>query len=142
MKPKHFKLAELVDPRFLDLKTFTPGSENVWRLLDTRLMILLDDLRDRYGPLTINNWAGGGNFKESGLRWWETSTGATWSDHKFGRAADIRSAYVAAEEILEDIKTAKYTHPLLSVVESDTPTWVHVGVANHNSGGILWVPFR
>lgn len=41
-------------------------------------------------PVTINNWATGGAYKESGLRDFNTSTGASYSAHKFGAGMDLK----------------------------------------------------
>lgn len=72
-RPKHFKLAELVDPHFL-----TMPEDEVWDLLDENALRAIDALRDRFGPLLIN----GRGYTESGLRRLDTKTGAKLSMHK------------------------------------------------------------
>ena len=46
----HFAIHELV-PRNI----FKDRGEKAWELLDDRLLITLDRLRERYGPMTVNN---------------------------------------------------------------------------------------
>lgn len=72
-RPKHFKLAELVDPHFL-----TMPEDEVWAMLDENALRAIDGLRDKFGPLRIN----GNGYTESGLRRSNTKTGAKLSMHK------------------------------------------------------------
>jgi hypothetical protein len=49
-KCNHFSVHELV-PR----SVFEKRGERAWQLLDERLLITLDRLRERYGSTTVNN---------------------------------------------------------------------------------------
>ena len=80
-RPKHFTLAELVDPHFL-----TMPEDEVWAMLDENALRAIDALRDKFGPLLIN----GRGYTESGLRRSNTKTGAKFSMHKYGRAFDLK----------------------------------------------------
>lgn len=53
-KCSHFKIQELVPPAIFEAR-----GEKAWELLDERLLITLDRLRDRFGPITVNNWHSG-----------------------------------------------------------------------------------
>lgn len=79
--PKHFNLAELVDPHFL-----TMPEDEVWAMLDDNALRAIDAMRDKFGPLRIN----GNGYTESGLRRPDTKTGAKFSMHKYGRAFDLK----------------------------------------------------
>lgn len=80
-RPKHFNLAELVDPHFL-----TMPEDKVWAMLDDNALRAIDAMRDKFGPLRIN----GNGYTESGLRRPDTKTGAKFSMHKYGRAFDLK----------------------------------------------------
>lgn len=80
--PKHFKLAELVDPWFISQHS----ESEVWDLLDENALRAIDSLRERFGPLRIN----GNGYTESGLRRPDTKTGGKFSQHKYGRAFDLK----------------------------------------------------
>jgi len=53
---KHFKIQELVPPAVFDAR-----GERAWELLDERMLITLDKLRERYGPVTVNTGIRGAN---------------------------------------------------------------------------------
>ena len=82
-RPDHFRLEELVDPLL-----FRHAGERCWELLDERALQALDALRERFGPLVVNNWHSKGSsftnqiYRESGLRRWDTKTGAARSQHE------------------------------------------------------------
>ena len=80
---EHFKIHELVPP-----KVFQDRGERAWQLLDTRLLITLDKLRNRFGPMTINNYYWGKDREWSGLRTPDSPYYSAYSQHTFGRAAD------------------------------------------------------
>jgi len=48
---EHFSIHELVPPH-----VFHKRGEKAWELLDERLLITLDKLRQRYGRMTVNNY--------------------------------------------------------------------------------------
>ena len=81
-RPKHFTLAELVDPWFISQHS----ESEVWDLLDENALRAIDAMRDKFGPLLIN----GRGYTESGLRRSNTKTGAKFSMHKYGRAFDLK----------------------------------------------------
>jgi hypothetical protein len=82
----NFTLCEFIDPVTYD--RFGAKSQ---RYIDPNIIKAAQYLRSITGlGITINNWATGGPYKESGLRNFETSTGAKYSAHKFGRAADLK----------------------------------------------------
>lgn len=59
--------------------------------IDYKVIAFAQFMRENTGePITINNWATGGSYKESGLRSFNTSTGSSLSQHKYGRAVDIK----------------------------------------------------
>ena len=84
-RPKYFALNELVPPDVIASR-----GEQAWQLMDDRILRGADWLREKFGPCVINGKFGGKGFTESGLRSPFTTTGAKWSQHKFGRAVDLK----------------------------------------------------
>ncbi len=132
----HFDIRELVGP-----DVFAKRGMLAWDLMDAELLRTLDQLRKRYGVITINNWADGGTFKESGLRDPLTTTGAVWSMHKFGRAADLKFKDVSAMDVQEDVLAHPDLFPLLTCMENAeaTKTWLHVDTRNHSQQQQIWI---
>lgn len=126
-RPKYFQLHELVGPDVLDAR-----GEAAWELLDPRLLASLDRLRAFFGPISINNWMWGGGRTESGLRSALTSTGARYSQHKYGRASDCHFKQVTPQEAYERILANPEDFPLVTCLEhiDATPSWLHVDVRN------------
>ena len=89
-KPKHFSVQELVPPAI-----YNKRGEKSLELIDVRIVMILDHLREKLGkPITVNNWQWGGGYSQSGLRSVEHYGGSesyfdSFSQHKYGRGADI-----------------------------------------------------
>lgn len=134
-RPKFFILQELVDPSI-----YEHWGERAWEWLDRPALVTLDSLRNKFGPITVNNWHAGGLFKESGLRTFKTSTGAQWSMHRYGRAFDPKPKNATPQEVHAYVLAHPDEFPLLTTLEAieDTPTWVHFDTRNHGKPGI-WV---
>jgi len=140
MKPKHFRIEELVSKALFNQYKNRP--HYLWGLFDNRLLITLDRLRERYGKCSINNWLWNGSFQFSGFREPACTIGAALSQHRFGRGADLKFADITPEAIRLDIKSNP-TNPAfeyITCVELGTPTWLHVDTRFHEGKGILWVP--
>ena len=132
--PEHFEPHELVPPDVYDALNGNPTK--IFRLFDDRLLKTSDRLRDRYGPMTINNYHWGGDRTESGLRHPGTATGASWSDHKYGRAIDTIFKNITAEEVRQEI-IADPMHPdfqhitVLEMTLKGKPiSWLHFAIRN------------
>jgi hypothetical protein len=97
-RPKHFALNELVPPDVIASR-----GEQAWQLMDERILRGADWLREKFGPCVINGKFGGKGFTESGLRNPLTTTGARWSQHKFGRAVDLKFLKVNVKEVYDYI---------------------------------------
>ena len=99
-KPRHFKVQELVPPT-----VYLDRGEKSIQLMDTRLLLLIDELRDYYGPAVINDWLWDGSFTESGLRTPDCTYYSPYSQHTLGRAVDLKFKNVEAKKI----RIAKHT---------------------------------
>ena len=134
-RPKYFALQELVGPEF-----FQKWGERSWEWLRPELLQTIDQIREKFGSVTINNWHVGGVFKESGLRDFITSTGAGNSLHKYGCAMDCKFQGVKPAEVQSYILSRPEMFPLLTCMEDAeiTKTWLHVDVRNHGQAGV-WI---
>ena len=95
MRPKYFTIQELADPSIIA----EHGEEATWNMLDPKLLPALDWLREKFGPISVNGMYRGTRFTESGLRRKDTKTGAKFSQHKSGRAADCKFHNVEETEV-------------------------------------------
>lgn len=97
-RPKYFQLHEVVPADVIQAL-----GEKAWMLMDERILKGADWLREKFGPCVINGKFGGKVFTESGLRNPLTSTGARFSQHKFGRAVDLKFLNVNVKEVYDYI---------------------------------------
>ena len=97
-RPKYFALNEVVYPGAIQAR-----GEQAWQLMDDRILRGADWLREKFGPCVINGKFGGKGFTESGLRDPFTKTGAKFSQHKFGRALDLKFMKVTCTEVYDYI---------------------------------------
>jgi len=125
-KCTHFIIEELVSPG-----TFKARGNKAWQLMDENLLITLDKLREKYGSMTINNWKWNGDREWSGLRTVDSPWFSTYSQHSFGRAADIIFKSVTAESVRQDIldNPTDPTFKLINSFEEGT-SWLHIDVRN------------
>lgn len=127
-KCKHFIIQELVDE-----ETYNKRGEKAWELLDDRLLMTLDMLRDRYGKMTINNWRWTARTPRmwSGLRTPDSPWYSTYSQHTYGRAADIIFDSITAEEVRQDIlrEPDDIDFQYINSFEEGT-SWLHIDVRN------------
>lgn len=123
-KCEYFKVHELVPRRVHEAR-----GEKAWKLFDDRALITLDCLHEKYGTMYINNWLWGGNNQWSGLRTADSPYGTEYSDHRFGRAFDVKFQAVTAEQVRRDILAHPEWFPLIMSIELDT-AWLHFSVRN------------
>lgn len=107
-----------------------PGGD--FSKIDPNLIIVAQWLRTQLGkPVTINNYATGGHYKESGLRDINTTTGAKRSAHKIGKAIDIKVKGMSAREVFSfclDKQIELYAMGIREIEDTKyTPTWTHLG---------------
>jgi len=121
------------------------------KLIDERIITIIQELRvDIKAPIYINNWFNGnpvysGSLKipnkyiNSGLRL-AKGIGATYSQHRYGRAVDIKVKGFTPKEVQEFIlkNEDKYRKLGLSRLEDAdyTKTWNHLDCAFTKSDNI------
>lgn len=136
---EHFVAQEFIDP-----VTFEQEGENAITFIDNKLIAINEFIRTETGlPVTINNWHTGGQFKESGLRNKNTTTGAKKSAHKLGKATDSKIKGWGGQEWYDFIvKHAKRLYDLgLRQIEDKSlaTTWGHLSTREHGKKGIIQV---
>lgn len=127
---------------FLPEETFIELSTPVSiSLIDSRIIGISQFVRDRFGkPTTINDWKSGGKYNYSGYRPYDLMHDprntrirfAKNSQHKFGRAVDLKVRGISSEEVQQDIRDnyKELYQPLgLTRMELATVGWTHVDVA-------------
>lgn len=143
------KLKTMVSPHFtieefVDKATFEAEGENSITFIDKNLISIAEFIRTDIGkPVTINNWHTGGQFKESGLRNPNTTTGAKKSTHKTGKAIDVKVKGMGGKEWYEYVvKNAKKLYELgLRRIEDKSlaTTWCHMDTKEHGKKGVIQV---
>ena len=135
----NFYLDEFVDP--ITYKKF--NGQSIW-FLDNRLIKIaqfLRELTDR--PITINNWINNGTFKASGFRRPSTRVGGYLSQHKFGKAIDVKVSGIPSADVLNIIMTnwPKFKELGLTTVEdiAFTTSWNHLDIRHTDKEDILIV---
>lgn len=123
--PRHFKIQELVPPH-----VYQERGDRAWELLDPLLLESLDQIRDAFGPMLCNTWHNGGSRMYSGLRMPGDPHWSKYSQHSFGRAADLLPiAEITADKIRQYILSNPGHFPLITGVELDV-SWLHIDVRN------------
>ena len=121
----NFWLSEVVPKREFE----TLGENAVW-LIDLQIVFGAQALRDVLGKsCVINNWKEGGTFEFSGFRPADCKIGAERSQHRFGRALDLKFDGIDSEEVRAFIRKNYHSTRLskyFSTIEKDTPGWVHI----------------
>ena len=125
-KCKYFEIHELVPP-----KVYYHRRERAWELIDDRVLITLDRLRERFGRMTVNNYVWGGEREWSGLRTPDSPYFSPNSQHTFGRAMDC---------LFDDIKPHNIRAQMLGSPNDETfeyitaiemnVGWLHFDVRN------------
>jgi hypothetical protein len=124
---QNFILQEFIPPDI-----YAERGDKSIELLDNRIISLAQFFRDYFGSITINNWDSGGQYKESGLRSFTTTIGAKYSQHRFGRGADLKFTGTTPQKAYAEVlKNQKLFYDKgLRVMEniSATPSWLHIDV--------------
>ena len=131
---KYFTIEELVTH-----KHYVEFSKRaLWRVFDDRILKALDMLRKDLGPIVVNNWMAGGGLENCGLRFPSFYSSPSVSQHIFGRAMDLHVKEHKPKEVRKFIldNQTKY-RPVISRLEGDTDTWVHIDICNSDKDEII-----
>lgn len=124
-KPEHFLVQELVDPL-----TYKLLGERSLICMDIRVLKLLDQMRDYFNkPMHVNDWHCGGQMKSRGFRCPSNPVGASFSQHRFGRAIDFTINEISSDNIREIILANQHIEPFAQITAMEQNiTWVHFDV--------------
>lgn len=122
-KCKHFKIQELV-PKHV----YKDRGDKAWYLLDDRALETLDQLREQFGPVTVNNWMWGGGRQWSGLRTEQSPVGTMYSQHRLGRAFDPLFR-VDIDEVRSYVLDHPDEFPYIRGIEMKV-AWLHFDLGN------------
>ena len=140
--PSFFSIEELVPPSIYERR-----GERAWQLLDERMLVTIDQLRMRFGPMAINTWHSEklqkayGLRTQSGLRtleFYQTYYGdkglekylGSLSQHKYGRAFDcLFEDYPDTDVVRSLVRQDRTQFPHLAAMETDI-SWFHGDVRN------------
>lgn len=123
-KCRHFSVKEFV-PEYI----YIARGEKAWELLDERMLMTCDALRDRYGAIIVNDWAWGGSNQWRGLRTENCPVGTIYSQHRLGRASDNNFQDIDAESVRKDILDNPNLFPYITFIELGT-VHLHFDVRN------------
>jgi len=132
-EPKHLIIQEIVPP---DLFNLFKEPSQLFARFDEQLLIGADWLRNRYGPMTCNNWHTGGEFQWSGLRTVGSPHYSQGSMHSVGKALDLKFSKISAEEIRADLRKLEYV-PHITRIEDDV-NWLHIDTKRTNSNKLYF----
>lgn len=136
---KHFVIQEFVPKEIYDRF----GDKSIW-FIDPIIIRVAQFFRDRYNvSIIINDWHMGGKRTLSGFRPPSTKLGAGLSQHRFGRAIDLKWKGLDPETIRKDIKEnqKEFLAVGLTTVEKGTDSWIHCDCRNTGMNEIYFVPY-
>jgi hypothetical protein len=122
---RNFVLQEFVPPSI-----WRKNKEKSIRFIDPRIIDIAQAVRELFDePIVINGRFMGKTYKDSGYRTPQCGTGAYYSQHKFGRAVDLK--FKSCPDYNEVMKVIRANFAMLSKVglttmETGTDGWLHL----------------
>jgi len=122
----NFYLDEFICPEL-----YNEWGERSLKFVDIRIVHACQLLRDITGrAVVVNNWLTGGSYRYSGVRPFDYGLGSELSQHKFGRAADVKVGYHHPQEVHRTIMEHEPEFLALGITTLEkvqyTPTWTHL----------------
>ena len=136
-----FSIEELVPKDIYERR-----GEKAWQLFDLNALLVLEWLKQSFprGTATVNNWKWGGKFQQSGLRTFDfwlgreslfddvrhakalTAMNKSLTQHKYGRAFDVKFSQYEAAYIREWIKANWHTSGFeFAITLEEGVSWLH-----------------
>lgn len=145
--PNHFAPGELFSKQVLAGHTENNWiNSSIYRLLDSRIAWTADQIRERFGPMIVNDYIFNGSNQYRGFRppielidWAgyaesgkiKTILSSFTSQHCSGRALDMLPQDCTAEEIREDIikNPSNPAYQYITAIEKGV-SWLHIDCRN------------
>lgn len=145
-QPDHFRAEEFFSKKVIEQHGLRGGGiqNNIWRLMDFRIMWTMDQIRKYYGvPVVVNTYLWGGPSQYRGFRSnfhdllnvdllmatniIKSHFSSFTSQHCFGRAMDFVIPGIEAEEVRQNILTNRRMdrYKYITAMEADV-NWVHI----------------
>ena len=142
---KYFDVREFVDERTWGIRGVKAAE-----LIDTKIVAICDLIREKTGlPVTVNNWhfakPGATVYKASGYRAIWEKVGGQLSQHRCGRAADVKVKGLIPLRVFQIIQANKAEFEAAGLTTMEdlrfTPSWTHLDCRPRLEGntGILIV---
>lgn len=129
---KNFYLQE-----FIPMDMYNEYGSRAAGVMDYRIILSAQALRDNLGiPLSINTWHSCGERYESGLRVMGMKNYRPLSQHTYGRAVDIVSNKMPAQEMREHILQNRDKYPYITRMENNV-TWLHIDIKDTQQEDII-----
>lgn len=135
---KYFELWELIPPQTFNMYK----GERAWQFLDERALRMLDKLREKFGPIIVNDYGFSPSYREkigrkgkpldkfSGYRPISCNVGGPDSQHRHGRAFDCDFLEIDTEAVRQYVidhpKEFKHIHGIELIVP-----WFHFDTRNY-----------
>lgn len=118
---------------FVSREVYNQFGENSLWFVDPRIRKLANFIRTFFASsVTINNWQWNGSLDERGFRQPDSTEGAVFSQHRFGRAIDFNVKGKTPKQVYDIILANKevFMQNGLTCIEdvAFTPTWTHVDI--------------
>lgn len=132
-RPKYFAPYELVPEQ-----VYRDRGDKAYQLIDDRVMVMADFLRDNFGSITVNDYYWGGSNQWRGLRTPDSPYYSPYSQHSFGRALDLIFHDVTAEEVREWLSNNVFKWreetQVISITCEEDVSWLHIDIRNNYPG--------
>ena|SRR3990167_10573598 len=131
----HFFLQE-----FVPANIFKKWDKKSFWFIDKRIIDIAESIRNHIRkPVIINNWKDGGAYNYSGYRPPECNVGARFSQHRLGRAIDIKVPGIDLLQLYSFIKKNSDKFPDITCLENiqHTNTWIHADCRFTGENSIL-----
>lgn len=133
--PPGFVVQEFVPPDVFALC----GAQSI-QLIDDRVLTIVRQLREDFGPLVINDWHTGGMYRYRGYRPLNCKEGAPKSQHRLGCAIDCKPVRTTVDKmraaVIEKARAGLDVYAMIGAIEEGT-SWFHFDVRPRINGSLL-----
>jgi hypothetical protein len=133
--PPGFKVQEFMPPDLYELL----GDESI-KLMDSRALSVISQMRVDYGPLVVNDWHNGGMYRYRGYRPLNCTEGAKASQHRLGCAIDCKPVRTTVDlmraDIIKKARANDGVYAYIGGIEEGT-TWFHFDTRPRINGSLL-----